>query len=336
MYMLKENRLLRQKIRNNEIYFGPLSSFITHAVTNKPAIDESIACRTLMYNLKKSNWSNFAINLFNVPKKCLPPLRPVKYNYGLLFNSTIPLKVVIGDQQAALLGQNDLKNNSIGANFGTSASIQYNIGEKPISVPGLISSILYSEKNKKNFMVEGTVNGCNSLFYHLENILSIPHNKMIWHDRIKDVKTNGVFIPGFNGLSSPYWKTGFKDIYVDLNTDTNQIIRAGMESIGFLVNDILERFKLAELKIPKILKASGGAARPVLLQFISDITNLKIGHYNLLDQTAIGVSKILNNNLSKNEDKNEKIKFFSPNFFPDKGGKLSKWKKALIKNRIID
>ena len=55
MYMLKNDKLLQQKIRDNEIYFGPLSSFITHAATKKPAIDESIICRTLMYNLEKGN-----------------------------------------------------------------------------------------------------------------------------------------------------------------------------------------------------------------------------------------------------------------------------------------
>ena len=334
MYMLKNNKLLRQKIRDNEIYFGPLSSFITHAATKEPAIDESIICRTLMYNLEKGKWSDFATNLFNTPKQCLPPIKPVKHNYGLLFDSMIPLNVVIGDQQAALIGQNQLINHSIGSNFGTSASIQFNTGNRPVYVPGLISSILFSENKKKTFMVEGTINGCNSLFYHLENVLSIPHNKMAWHERVKNIKTNGIFIPGFNGLSAPYWKTGFNDIYVDLKNNKDQIIRAGMESIGFLIYDILEKLREAGLKVPEVLKASGGSARPVLLQFISDLTKLKIGYYDVLDQTAIGVSKILRDSLFKKDD--YKLEVFSPNQLANRSIKLSKWKKIIIEKKIAD
>ena len=58
-------------------------------------------------------------------------------------------------------------------------------------------------------------------------------------NRTKNTKTNGVFIPGFNGIASPYWASGFKDILIDLPENNNQIVRAAMESIGLLTNDII-------------------------------------------------------------------------------------------------
>ena len=88
-------------------------------------------------------------------------------------------------------------------------------------------------------------------------------------------------------------KTGFEDIYVNLDSNPNQIIRAGMESIGFLFNDIVKCFKDVGLIIPSLLTASGGVARPVLLQFISDLTNLSIDFSAIKDRTAIGVYKVL-------------------------------------------
>ena len=108
-------------------------------------------------------------------------------------------------------------------------------------------------------MVEGTINACNSLFYHLEDMLDIPHEKLKWHKRIKGIKTEGIFIPGFAGLASPYWEPGFDDILINLNINNkDEIVRAGMESIGFLVNDIVSRLLPILDKKPEVLTTSGG------------------------------------------------------------------------------
>ncbi len=108
------------------------------------------------------------MNLFGVPESCLPPVVPVKHNYWTLFNSNIGLKVVISDQQAALIGHNGLQKNTIAAKYGTPASLQLNLGSYPKVVYGLISSIIFSNSKKRIFMVDDTIKSCNSLFYHLE------------------------------------------------------------------------------------------------------------------------------------------------------------------------
>ena len=334
IHMVENDKTLKKRIKNGDLFFGPLSAFITHAITGTPSIDESIAGRTLMYNLKKGDWSRFATNLFNVPNNCLPVINPIKYDYGKIFDSEIRLLTVIGDQQAALIGQNGIKKDTIGTNFGTSASIQYSAGTKPINIKGLISSVLYSDGKSKAFMVEGTINACNALFYHLESVLSIPHKNMRWDERIKETTTKGIFVPGFNGISAPYWKTGFDDIYVDLDSNPNQIIRAGMESIGYLMNDILDCLYSAGMKVPKTLTASGGAARPVLLQFISSLTKIKVGYYDVKDRTAIGVYKILSGQYSNKIEKVKNLKRFVPKNLPHELSKKTKWNKTLVDAKI--
>ena len=330
-YMVQNNRKLKQKIKNGEVYFGPLSAFIIHAITGQAAIDESIAGRTLMYDLHSGEWSKFTLDLFDVPIDCLPPVKPVKHKYGNFLNSEIPLLAVIGDQQSALIGQSGLKKNTIGANFGTSASIQYNVGSKPVITPGLISSILFSNQKSKYYILEGTINACNALFHHLEKVLNIPHEKMHWDVRAKGIKTKGIYIPGFSGISAPYWKPGFPDIFNDTGEEPNQIIRAGMESIGFLFNDILNCFSQSGVKLPKSINASGGAARPVLLQFISNLTSLEICYSDLKDRTAVGVFKILSNG-GHNDAKelNNKTRRFKPENIINKTEKREKWYRTLV------
>jgi len=334
-YMVQNNRNLKQKIKNGEVYFGPLSAFIVHAITGQAAIDESIAGRTLMYDLHSGEWSKYTLDLFDVPIDCLPPIKPVKHEYGNFLNSEIPLLAVIGDQQSALIGQSGLKKNTIGANFGTSASIQYNVGSKPVVTPGLISSILFSNQKSKYYILEGTINACNSLFHHLEKVLNIPHEKMQWDIRAKGINTEGIYVPGFSGISAPYWKPGFPDIFIDTGKEPNQIIRAGMESIGFLFNDILKCFSESGIELPKSIYASGGAARPVLLQFISSLTNLEICYSNLKDRTAVGVFKILSSEkLNDANELNNKERRFKPKYLVNRIEKEEKWHKTLIDSNL--
>ena len=52
------------------------------------------------------------------------------------------------------------------------------------------------------------------------------------------------------------WKTGLKNILIDLDNNINQTIRAAMESIGLLTNDILDCLKI--FNVNNNLIVSGG------------------------------------------------------------------------------
>ena len=305
LYMMRENSDLKKRVENGELYFGPLSAYLSQAMTGNAGVEESIACRSLLYDIHSGDWSEFALDLFKVEQDSLPPLLPVKHDYGKIIEMDIPLSIVIGDQQGALIGQAGLLPDSIAVNFGTSGSVQFNAGENPTVIPGLISSVLYSDENKKFYMVEGTINACNSLFYHLEDVLNIPHEKMKWDTRANQTETDGIIIPGYSGLAAPYWTKGFDDIYIGLNpeSDKDEIVRAGMESIGFLVNDIIQCLSNHIHHKPDLLTAAGGGAREPLLQFIADLTNIPVGHSAMKDRTAYGVYKLLNPNYESDVSK---------------------------------
>ena len=158
---------------------------------------------------------------------------------------------------------------------------------------------------------------------------------MHWEIRAKGIITEGIYVPGFSGISAPYWKPGFPDIFIDTGRNPNQIIRAGMESIGFLFNDILNCFSESGIELPKAINASGGAARPVLLQFISSLTNLEICFSDLKDRTAIGVFKILSNGEHNNaNDLSNKTRRFKPKYLINRIQKKEKWHRTLINSNL--
>ena len=85
-----------------------------------------------------------------------------------------------------------------------------------------------------------------------------------------------------------------------------------------------------------LLTASGGAARPALLQFISSLIDLEVCYFDMKDRTAIGVYKILNENSLISDSNYKKLKSFKPKFLPYKNRKQTKWAKALINANIKD
>lgn len=340
IHFTKHDNVLKHKAENDKLWFGPLSAYLIHSFTRTPAVDESIAGRSLLMNLDEIVWDNELCSLFGIPITCLPPLKPTVHNFGLvkIDDIQIPLNCVIGDQQAALLGQGGNTSGTLAMNFGTSGSVQYNSGTEPNRVSGLLSNVLYSTASTRNYLLEGTISASSSLFYWLEGELNIPHNKMFWDKRCEKTMTNGVLIPGFVGIAAPYWIDGFKTIYHKLDgASHDEIIRAGMEIIGFLVHDIYKSIADKTKLKPNLITVSGGGARDPLLQFIADLLQIKICHTTLKDRTTLGVYKLLR--LSDNKFiANESVecdKIFTPKMDNTiREEKLKNWQIAL-KNILL-
>ncbi|RMF08311.1 MAG: hypothetical protein D6762_05945 [Candidatus Neomarinimicrobiota bacterium] len=292
LHLIRHEAELRAGIDAQRFIFGPLSAFVVYHLTGVLAVDETIAGRTLLFHLDRRRWDPDLLNWFQIDESVLPPLAPTLTDWGVLDTETgaVPLRCVIGDQQAALLGQGT----SLALNFGTSGSVQVHTGSTAKHVPGLLSNVLVSRGDECHYFLEGTINACNSLFYWLEDEFHLPHRDMQWHRRAAATSTTGILVPGFVGLAAPYWQDQFQTIFWHLDPDNlDEVVRAGMESIGFLTADILAAMAVDLPDHP--LPAGGGGARPPLLQFLADLLDHPVGHTVQKDKTALGVLRCLTN-----------------------------------------
>ena len=335
IYLIKEYPELEQKVKSGKTFFGPLSSYLSHILTGTAVVDHSITGRSQLLSLNSLNWDDTLCELFNVDLSCLPPLVPTIHDFGKvkIDKHDIPLLCVIGDQQAALMGQGFSNPGTIAINLGTSGSVQYYAGNNQIFINGLMSNLFWSSDLEHHFLVEGTINTCNSMFYWLEDHLNIPHEKMKWDERCEKTKTEGVLVPGFTGITSPYWVQPKKTLFYNLNDATkDEIIRAGMESTGFLVHDIVQTLKKDGFDIISIQSGGGGARKP-LLQFIADLLGVPVNRSKQKDKTALGVFRLLFNNQFGEFPKitHSYQEKFSPKMTnAQREGKLENWDNALI------
>jgi len=339
LHLIRHDPSLQCKIKEGNAWFGPLSAFLLHSLTGQVCVEPTIANRSLLLNLKTRAWDPELCHLFRVPETCLPPLVPSLGSFGTVqVNSEEwPVLCVLGDQQAALVGQGGRQPGSIAMNFGTSGSVQMNTGPDPVILKGLISSPLLTSGTDGEYMLEGTINACNALFYWLESELAISHRQMQWDKRCAKTETDGVYLPGFVGLASPYWKDNLKTSTLGLErAGKDEIVRAAMESIGFLVYDILELMKRHRHFGEAVLVASGGGARPPLLQFIADLVQIPIGHTPMKDCTAFGIYRLLRERLGEpTPPKPPCDHVYLPNIEAKKRRtKIERWKQ-LLKEREI-
>ncbi|MEE2876715.1 MAG: FGGY family carbohydrate kinase [Candidatus Neomarinimicrobiota bacterium] len=296
LHTVRTDNEIKNRTKQGRLLFGTLSSFVTHRLTGNFFIDQSIAGRSLLMNITTLQWEEDLMKLFEVGESCLPEIVPTCHNFGTVntCGKAIPLLCIMGDQQASLIGQGRWNKGDVAMNFGTSGSVLVNNGQSPAVVPSLLTNVLTSTVNSVQFLLEGTINSVGSLFRWLEEHLVIPHEEMAWDSRC-NVETEGILVPGLNGISAPYWTGEFDTELFGFGDDAkpNHYVRAAMESIGFLVRDISEVIREETNVTMKDIIASGGSSRAPLLQFISDLLCTDVYTTQGRDMTALGVARLV-------------------------------------------
>ncbi|MFH1852712.1 MAG: FGGY family carbohydrate kinase [Candidatus Neomarinimicrobiota bacterium] len=333
MHLTRRNPELAQKISNGNVLFGPLSAFLSQSLTGEPGVDHSIAGRSLCLNLDTLQWDPELCRLFGISENDLPPLKPTTGDFGQITinRDTLPLRCVIGDQQAALLGQGGQSSGDLVLNYGTSGSVLLNSGDRPGHIPGLISSVLHSSERERRFMIEGTINTCKSLFDWLEQDLRIPVHRRKWDLTCRETTTAGVLIPGYSGIAAPYWRDRFETVLAGIDvTNHDQVLRAAVESIGFFTYDIIALIRRHLSLTLRNVTASGGISRASLLQFVADLLEVPIGHTRLKDHTALGVCQLLFSDAGIKINNRRFDRLFLPRMHPDeRQRKIEAWHSAL-------
>ena len=128
----KAKKLIKQK----KLLFGTIDTFLIWKLTSGKvhATDATNASRTLLFNINSNKWDNEILNLFKVPKNILPEVKNSADNFGVtnksITGTPIPINGVVGDQQAATIGQCCFSPGSVKSTYGTGAFVLMNTGSK--------------------------------------------------------------------------------------------------------------------------------------------------------------------------------------------------------------
>ena len=291
----------RSKAENNEICFGTVDSFLLWKLTGGKvhATDATNASRTSLYNIESLEWDNELLKIFDVPKSLMPVVMDSNSHFGDIskdiINVELPILSILGDQQAAAVGQACFKPGSIKSTYGTGCFVIINSGNKIIkSNSRLLGTICYKINGEVTYALEGSIFIAGAVVQWLRDSLKIIETASQTEDIIEKMQSNsGVYIvPAFTGLGCPYWDPDARGAIYGITRDTgkNEITRAAIESVAYQTRDLFKAMSEDGIS-PKMLRVDGGMTdNDWLMQFISNILDISVEVPKITETTALGVA----------------------------------------------
>ena len=287
----------RKLANNGKLMFGTIDSYLIYKLTKEKEhyTDVTNASRTMLFNINEMKWDTDLLDLFDIPISMMPSVQSCDSNFGTLVvdNINISIKGVIGDQQAALVGQNCFTYGDMKSTYGTGCFLMVNTKENIITLDeGLLTTVGYQLNNEISYAIEGSIYSCGNIIQWLRDKMKFFTNAV---DSESFLNSNGNsknvhFLPAFNGLGAPYWNSdirgGFYGITQD--SDNSDMITAAFKSICYQTRDITDLLMKNNIKINSLLVDGGMTANKTFCQLLSNTLQENISKPENTESTALG------------------------------------------------
>ena len=339
----------KKLLKNKNLMFGTVDTFLIWRLTNKKQhlTDATNASRTLMYNITTNKWDDELLRKLNIPKSILPEVKNSADFFGTtskkIIGEEISINAVLGDQQAAAVGEACFEKGSVKSTYGTGAFAIMNTGYKKIySKNKLLTTICYRLNNKNTYALEGSIFIAGAGIQWLRDKIKLINNANETEEIAKSkISNDGIYIvPAFTGLGAPYWNPNSRGLITGITRDTDwkNIVRATIESVAYQSYDLFESMRKDGSK-PKIIKVDGGmVSNNWFAQFLANILDIKVLRPVIQETTALGAALFAGyqigefKSLKEIKNKWKKDSIFSPKIDQKhRNYLLQGWKQAIRK-----
>ena len=301
-WMLTHHEDAAAAAASGDLCFGTVESWLLWNLSGgRHGSDVSNASRTLLMDLEQRCWVEPFCDHAGLPMESLPELLPCRGNFGEIREGLpfagLPIQALLGDQQAATLGQLCLEPGEGKCTYGTGAFLVINTGAHiRRSDAGLLSTLGWTDAaGTPTYCLEGSLFNAGTVVQWLRDGLQIIDSADEVNRLAMEVPNSGgvMLVPAFTGWGTPHWDPQARGLMVGLTRDSSRghIARAALEGIALSVATLVE---LAESALGKSLGElavdGGAAASDPLLQAQADSTGLTVRRPANLESTARGVA----------------------------------------------
>jgi glycerol kinase len=291
---------------DDNLMFGTIDSWLVWKLTGGVhATDASNASRTLLYDIRRRDWSPEMCDLLGVPMNILPEVLPSSGRFGVTTadiptGAGIPISGIAGDQQAALFGQACFAPGQAKNTYGTGSFVLMNVGTTcPEPVEGLLTTVAWTldgaDGPETTYAYEGAIFATGAAIQWLRDGLGIIDDAAETGPLAASVDDTGgvVFVPALAGLGSPHWDPRARGMIIGLTRGTGraEIVRATVESIAYQSRDVIDAMASASGTGITDLRVDGGASvMDLLLQLQADQLGVPVIRSAVLETTALGAA----------------------------------------------
>lgn len=291
----------RARAEAGELAFGTIDSWLLWCLTNgrTHATDATNASRTLLFNIHDQHWDDELLAFFDVPRALLPEVRDTADDFGCmdatLLGAAVPIGALVGDQQAALIGQACFTPGMAKSTYGTGCFLMLNLGQDAvISRHRLLTTVGYRLKGETTYALEGSIFVAGAAIQWLRDALKLVEEAEQTQALAASIDdTSGVYlVPAFTGLGAPYWDPEARGAILGLTRDTGieQIVRAALESTCYQTRDLVGAIG-EDAVMPTELRVDGGmVANDWVCGWLADVLQVDVDRPQVIETTALGAA----------------------------------------------
>ena len=304
-WILDYVRGARELAEKGDALFGNIDTFLVWQLTGGVhgglhITDVTNASRTQLMNLDTLDWDGELLATFEIPRAMLPAIRSSSERYG---NATVepiegvPITGILGDQQAALVGQTCFRSGEAKNTYGTGCFLLLNTGESAVrSESGLLTTVAYRLGTEApHYALEGSIAVTGALVQWVRDNLGLIQRSPEIETLASTVPDNGgvYFVPAFSGLYAPHWNDGARGTIIGLTRFANRghIARAVLEATAFQTWEVLHAMEKDSGVSLETLRVDGGMTDDeLLMQFQADVVDRAVVRPRIKETTALGAA----------------------------------------------
>ena len=292
---------LRAEAGSGDILFGNIDTFLVwHLTGGLHVTDCTNASRTQLMNLKTLDWDPELLAAFEIPRPILPKICSSSEIYGAAILDAVkdvPIAGILGDQQAALMGQTCFQAGEAKNTYGTGCFLLMNTGGEIVqSHSGLLTTLAFQLKGQAaKYALEGSVAITGALVQWVRDNLGLINQSSEIESLARLVEDNGgiYFVPAFSGLYAPHWNHNARGLIAGLTRYTNKghLARAVLEATAFQTREVMEAMEQDAGFPVRVLRTDGGMVENnLLMQFQADILDREVVRPAVKETTALGAA----------------------------------------------
>ena len=295
----------RARAEAGEVLFGNVDTFLLWKLTGGAnggvhATDVTNASRTQLMDLQSLRWDPELLEIFEIPSAMLPKIASSSEVYGEAAPEPVrgvKIAGILGDQQAALVGQTCFTAGEAKNTYGTGCFLLMNTGERAVpSTCGLLTTVGYKlGKESAIYALEGSVAITGALVQWIRDNLGLIQKSSDIETLARSVRDNGgvYFVPAFSGLYAPYWRSDARGVIAGLTRYANKghLARAVLEATAYQTREVLEAMeKDSEIHLFSLRTDGGMVENDLLMQFQADLLNIPVLRPVIKETTALGAA----------------------------------------------
>jgi glycerol kinase len=295
----------RARAQSGDLLFGNIDTWLLWNLTGGSdgglhLTDVTNASRTQLMNLATLDWDPKLLEELLIPRALLPRIVASSEVYGEAKTPVlagVSISGILGDQQAALVGQACFRPGEVKNTYGTGCFLLMNTGEKPIaSTAGLVTTVAYQiAQEKACYALEGSIAVTGALVQWLRDNLGLIGSSAEVERLAGEVEDNGgvYFVPAFSGLYAPHWNERARGTIIGLTRYVTRahIGRAVLEATAYQTREVLSAMeKDSSIRIPELRVDGGMVGNELLMQFQADILDVPVVRPKITETTALGAA----------------------------------------------